>query len=85
MLLPLVLPQCQSITGDSRFAPDTTNIQAGKIGVYVPDNPHTERNLIKDINKTGSQALSLTKLLEFADNNEQSKKLSNQMVLFTCL
>ena len=71
----LVLVGCQSTSGDSRFSPTATNVQVEKIGVLVPNNFRTEKNVIEGINDQGAQAVSLSRIFEFVKDESEIPKV----------
>ncbi|HCG7079970.1 TPA: hypothetical protein NJ353_000357 [Vibrio parahaemolyticus] len=70
-MLFLLLVGCQTTSGDSRYSPTATNVQIEKVGVYVPNDFRTEKNVIDGINDQGTKAVSLSRTLEFVKNESE--------------
>lgn len=71
LLLVLVLVGCQSTSGDSRFSPTATNVRVEKVGVLVPNDTRTEKNIVDEINTKGTQAIALNRVLEFIKDESE--------------
>lgn len=72
LLLPLlILAGCQSTKGESRFNPIVTDVNVEKIAVVVPNDVRTENNIVDGINAQGTTATSLTRVIEFINDDSQ--------------
>ncbi|NOH23861.1 hypothetical protein [Vibrio europaeus] len=69
--LLIVLTGCQSTSGDSRFNPAVARTNVDKVAVFVANDFRTEKSIVERINKKGTQAIEVTRAIEFIKGEDK--------------